>query len=66
MLPQQIISENRQERLLDWINQIENDLNNLFHNVEDDTDIKEESFHLIEKSIESLFVKLNAMREEIY
>jgi hypothetical protein len=59
------IAEDKRDVLMDWVNQIESDLSDLYHNVEDDKTIQDDSFRSIEKQIESLYTKLNALRETI-
>jgi hypothetical protein len=59
------IAEDKRDVLMDWVNQIESDLSDLYHNVEDDKTIQDDSFRSIEKQIEALYTKLNALRETI-
>jgi hypothetical protein len=59
------MTDNFKSDLLDLINKAEDRVSELFHELENDSTISDESFHNAEKYIDSLFVLLNKMREEV-
>jgi ferric iron reductase protein FhuF len=60
------ISENKKEVLLDLINQLENDLMDFLHMIEEDESIPDETFKRIDNGSTKPFSKLTALREEVY
>lgn len=60
------ISEDKKHVLLNHINQLESQLSELFHLLEEDQDIPEEQFRVYEKRIESLQSIYKEIYEEVY
>lgn len=59
------ISENKRTILLSNLNQLGDELSNLYHCIEEDEGIPEDQFRMYEKRIEKLFSVYNQLEEEI-
>lgn len=60
------ISENKRQILMDIINQAENELMDLLHNVEEDKRVDDSTWKDIDERSNRLFRVITELREEVY
>jgi hypothetical protein len=59
------ISESKKEKLLDKINELENELCNFLHNVENDESVPDTTWDAIDQQSAKLFSILTSLKDEI-
>jgi hypothetical protein len=59
------ISESKKEKLLDLLNEVENELCDFIHNAENDESIPKDSWDQIDHQSANIFSKINSLRDEI-
>jgi hypothetical protein len=62
----EVISDNKKAILMDLVNQLENDLMDFIHSIEEDNSVPNGSFKRIDHDSNKVFSTLTLMRDEIY